>query len=488
MKRLLYIQLGILAWTMILLPAAMGLDVVRRELETGVYAVLRDARNMGVEFRVQPTGKGRETLRKYLLIEDDWTVLGESSGVFISLEHLKPESRREVLLRIFEDDFVDGKGWHHTTREDGESVWSASAWITGDGRNSDVVLAHPENGEVPMLMRAGQRVLFPLTLLDETMRRPTGQRAALPRTTPKDLVIDHLLLEPELPYRNRERSHALTGVVVILDPGHGGAFVGARHASEGLLEDEINYDVVCRILELLNRGTSARVYLTSMDESSGLKPTDARRFSHDQDEVLLTTPRHLNSDSSSVSVNLRWMLVNAIYEREINRGVYKKNVIFTSIHTEAMPNSSMRGTIVYVPGARLRRSEEACFDNLYAEYDVGRSHYRFTSTHAERNRDEALSRQFAETLIDQLGAIGVHVHDMGDPIRSQIRQGPTQVFLPAVLRNTMVPTKVLIEMANLTNEADRQLLASPVWRQKFAAAYVDALKRHFGAGSLASRE
>jgi len=44
-----------------------------------------------------------------------------------------------------------------------------------------------------------------------------------------------------------------------------------------------------------------------------------------------------------------------------------------------------------------------------------------------------------------------------------------------------VPTKVLVETANLNNATDRSRLADPWWRQQFAKAYVDALKIHFDA-------
>jgi N-acetylmuramoyl-L-alanine amidase len=44
----------------------------------------------------------------------------------------------------------------------------------------------------------------------------------------------------------------------------------------------------------------------------------------------------------------------------------------------------------------------------------------------------------------------------------------------------------LIETANIVNPTDRDRLADPWWRQQFAHAYVDALKRHFAAGGLES--
>jgi N-acetylmuramoyl-L-alanine amidase len=48
-----------------------------------------------------------------------------------------------------------------------------------------------------------------------------------------------------------------------------------------------------------------------------------------------------------------------------------------------------------------------------------------------------------------------------------------------VLRNTLVPTKVLIECANLTNPTDCKWASQPWWRQRFAEACVQALKDYY---------
>lgn len=72
------------------------------------------------------------------------------------------------------------------------------------------------------------------------------------------------------------------------------------------------------------------------------------------------------------------------------------------------------------------------------------------------------------------------VHDAGDPIRNVIRQSGGKAYLPAVLRNTAVPTKILIEVANMTNPTDQTHLANPQWRQWFAEAFVQALRNHYG--------
>ncbi len=73
------------------------------------------------------------------------------------------------------------------------------------------------------------------------------------------------------------------------------------------------------------------------------------------------------------------------------------------------------------------------------------------------------------------------VHDAGPPIRNVIRRSGGQTFVPAVLRNTLVPTKVLVEAANMTNPTDQQRLADPEWREWFAEAFVNAVKLHFAS-------
>ena len=102
-----------------------------------------------------------------------------------------------------------------------------------------------------------------------------------------------------------------------------------------------------------------------------------------------------------------------------------------------------------------------------------------------RNNSEADKtnwwRNLAEDIMKALGKKHVRRHLEGDWIRSQIQKDSGKVYLPAVLRNTLIPIKLLIEVANMTNETDAERLADPQWRQEFAEAYVDALEAYFGS-------
>jgi len=140
--------------------------------------------------------------------------------------------------------------------------------------------------------------------------------------------------------------------------------------------------------------------------------------------------------------------------------------------------------MIYIPGAKYRRGEEVRRDAVYSKYEEGRKFNRFSSSSSERRTDEASSRNFANVVLTELGKKRIKRHDTGDPIRSQIRRTKTKVYVPAVLRNTKVPTKILIETANLQNATDRKRLADPWWRQQFARAYVDALKVYYGTNQV----
>ena len=355
----------------------------------------------------------------------------------------------------------------------GEALYtSVVARFTDYRENADIleacrVIAGKSNIRDVTDIRTGQTVVIPAYMLSD-------------RYQPHDSVarkeFEQVMKEAERLAKSRPVARDLGGVVVILDPGHGGADQGAAYPP--LYEDEINYDIACRIKRLLGK-TDAKVYMTMRDKSTGYEPTDARIFSHDRDEELNTNPPYPIDDNSKVSLNLRWMLVNSIYDQEVKAGTDSRKVVFTSVHTDSLYNQSLRGSMIYIPGAKLRRGEERQTAAVYARYEEGRGYNTFRSNHSDLLRDEALSRNFANVVMEQLGEHRIKRHDHGDPIRSQIRRSANSVWVPAVLRNNDVPTKILLETANLTNATDRARLSDPWWREQFAVAYVNALRAYF---------
>ena len=65
------------------------------------------------------------------------------------------------------------------------------------------------------------------------------------------------------------------------------------------------------------------------------------------------------------------------------------------------------------------------------------------------------------------------------PVRNRIIRGKSR-FVPAVLRGNAIPTKVLVELLNLSNAEDASILASATERSRLASGIVDALYAHFG--------
>ena len=320
-------------------------------------------------------------------------------------------------------------------------------------------------------MQPGQRIIIPIEMLSDQYQ-PAGSEQ---RQVYEEVREEQVRLQAQ-----QIRSKDLEGVVVILDPGHGGRDHGAAYEPMGLYEDELNYDIACRIKEILETQTQARVFMTVKDTVQGFNYSNASRFKHDTNEILLTTPPYNNHDAS-ISANLRWYLVNHIYRKLLAEGVDERKMLFASIHCDALFNEQLRGAMVYVPGAQYRRDREQPSNPIYDRFAEAREQRAVTTTAAERRRDEAMSRNFASTLLRNLAQHNppIKVHSTGDPIRNVIRQSGGRAYVPAVLRNTKVPTKVLIECANLTNAADRANLADHAWRQAFAEAFVNALRDHF---------
>lgn len=320
-------------------------------------------------------------------------------------------------------------------------------------------------------VEVGQRIKIPVDLLsDQYQARGTTQRESYETIREEARRLQAI----------RTGTRDLEGVVVVLDPGHGGVDPGAIREADGLYEDEINYDIACRIKGILESTTRAQVHMTLEDPSQGFRPSDNSRFVHDKDERILTTPKYpiVNKD---VANNLRWYLANSVYSQARKQGIDPQKCVFASIHCDYIYDETVRGMMVYVPGTAHRKNEESHTTGVYAQFEEVKRNPVASSTYSQRVQDEALSRTFAETLTRSLRAHNppLKVHSIGNPIRSEIRKSGGKSYLPTVLRNTAVPTKVLVEVANMNNPQDRAHLANPQWRQWFAEAFVDALRSHY---------
>lgn len=318
---------------------------------------------------------------------------------------------------------------------------------------------------------AGQRIRIPLDMLSDRFQPQGSERREAYEAT---------VAEADRLRQQHVKSEDLSGIVVVLDPGHGGRDYGAAATASNLYEDEIAYDIACRLKGLLEARTQAKVHMTMRDRSQGFSSTNEKSFKHETDEEVLTTPPYPNEDAK-VSANLRWYLANSLFRQAQAAGVDERKVVFLSIHCDMLFNERVRGAMVYIPGAAYRRESEKPEGAVYNRYQESRDHREATTTAEIRRRDEAISLNLSKLIIGSLRGHNppIKVHSASEPIRNVIRQSGGRAYVPAVLRNTLIPTKVLVEVANMNNATDRERLADPEWRQWFAEALYDALKKHF---------
>ena len=279
-------------------------------------------------------------------------------------------------------------------------------------------------------------------------------------------------------YRNVFSSRDLEGVYVILDPGHGGSDPGAIGRG-GMREDEYAYDIDCRIRRLLRSRTRAKVYMTTWDKKSGYRVRDSRWLRPDKNEVLLTTPRYQNHDAT-VSANLRCFLAASIY-KSLPRSVRKDNrVVFTSVHADSL-YPELSGATIYIPDARLSHKTLDRKGGVYDRTKEVRSCRPIKTTYWQRVRSEGYSRYLSLELLAALKRRNVPTLPY-HPVRDRVTRGRRE-YVPAVIRYNPVPTKLLLEVANLKNSSDCQRLRNPDYRERIATAYVDALRRYYGRKS-----
>ena len=324
------------------------------------------------------------------------------------------------------------------------------------------------------------RIKIPMNLLD-TQWRPEGDPARLAEAQEERVVaqvtreINQELAQSRREERARPASRALEGVTVIIDAGHGGRDPGAL-GSSGLTENEVCYDIFVRIKRELERRTRATVLATNEDQQTHYAPSDASTIRDNNNECLLTTPQFCNTNTVT-SANLRFYLANAYVRQALAQGKDLDNVVFASIHADAL-HTSVRGATVYIPSARYSAGRYNA-RSAYRRYTEVAQRPTVSLSNDERSRSQALSQRFAENFMSQLRSGRIAVHE-SRPIRSYIvRAAGRSPFVPAVIRYNKAPTKVLIEIGNIKNTHDAANMRSASWRERFATAFVDALIENF---------
>jgi N-acetylmuramoyl-L-alanine amidase len=269
-----------------------------------------------------------------------------------------------------------------------------------------------------------------------------------------------------------EAGPRLSGVRVVLDPGHGGIDSGAR--ANGVWESDFVYDVAMRVKRLLELNTDAQVFSTLRYPgiSAGIREHIPAMTT---DAVLMTTPPKPNDGDSpnSISVNLRWVMANHFFAAK--KGADIRKTIFISFHADSR-HPSGKGTMVYVPASKMIPDKHSWNGGgaSVAELKTGG---KFNFTARQKRESEAQSLIFANGLLRELAKESLPVHE-NRPVRNVINRSGREI-VPAVLRTNVATTKVLIEVVNLQNGEDAALLKNADYRELFAESVLRAIRAHY---------
>jgi N-acetylmuramoyl-L-alanine amidase len=314
----------------------------------------------------------------------------------------------------------------------------------------------------------GYRVKIPLDLLLPEF---------LPAGHPRRLEYESQLAESSQ-FTNQVQAADLQGITVILDAGHGGPDPGASFG--GVWESVYVYDIQLRVRRLLLERTGAEVFLTTR-QGNELEILDRDVLPFSKDRRILTNPPY--PVDTGAGVHLRWYLANSLFNRALRDGGDPHKVVFLSIHADSL-HPSLRGAMVYIPGADLRGGRFRKDGATYASRAEWREQPEVAFTREERVESEGLSRQLALQLIKAFGKKGIATHPF-KPVRERIiRQ--RGAFVPAVLRYNAIPASLLLEVSNLANVEDRELLQTRAFREAIAEGVVDAILAYYGQGAAAA--
>ncbi len=381
-----------------------------------------------------------------------------------------PESE-PVSLEFGED--AKGKFAEYRIRK-GEALYSAVVVrFTGRLFAEDVIqlaleIAERSGIEDVHAIPVGYPVKIPLAALSAEF---------LPKQDPRARALAHEKAEASQ-FGAPVPASGLAGVRVVLDAGHGGRDTGTIH--RGVWESTYVYDVACRLRKVLAERTRAEIVMTTR-EPSGWDAPERDRLPDSKRRALLTDPPHLLADPVT-GVNLRWYLANSVLRRP---GADKKLVapertVFISLHADSL-HPSVRGAMAYVPGERFLRDRYGKKGKEYAAYREWREEPVVSFLKRDRVAAEGVSTRLAERILGAIRENGLPVHPFS-PVRTHVIRGGRE-WVPAVLRYNRIPNRVLLEIANLANDADRELTLRKGFRQKMAESIASGLLDFFGAGS-----
>ena len=454
-------------------------------------------------------------LVRYNKMRNKGNILKKGDVIKIPWKWISPElSLRQVSLKpplkLKQD--KSGKLYAHYQMKHGETLYS-SVVIRFTGRLLNDEVNHVANKLLKLnnisdakLIQTRQKIRIPLEWLSEeylgsqandvsskkTSVKKTNKKKTKKIKSSKAVASKKKLKRGKSTQKavaqktKSKRKNNVHKIHVILDSGHGGrdpgATAGSRKNKDLIYEDEVVYDISKRMSKLFKK--QGIIVHPTLSDPNQKQPIRYLSHSHDRDERLLVTPHYLTRNAR-IGVNMRVYLVNHIFKNLRKKKVPSENILFISLHGDAL-HSSLSGAMVYFPDSRLRRGRFNMSSKIYRK----RKEYSTNLTYKPRDNkySEKLSKSFGKNIINEFRELGLRTHRVSSAVRGYLyRKG--KKTLPAVLRYSMVPTSVLVEIANLNNRLDRRDLLKSKIRQKIAKAITNSVTTHFDrpSGLVAQR-
>ena len=448
-------------------------------------------------------------LVRYNKMRNKGNILKKGDVIKIPWKWISPElSLRQVSLKpplkIKQDKL--GKLYAHYQMKDGETLYSSVVIrFTGRLLNDEVnqvanKLLKLNNISDAKLIQSRQKIRIPLEWLSEeflvfqtndvsstktsvkkTKKNKTKKiKSSKVAVSKKKLKQGKSIQKAVAQKTKSKRKKNVHKIHVILDSGHGGrdpgATAGSRKNKDIIYEDEVVYDISKRMSKLFKK--QGIIVHPTLADPNQKQPIRYLSRSNDRDEHLLVTPRYLTRNAR-IGVNMRVYLVNHIFQQLRKKKVPSDNILFISLHGDAL-HSSLSGAMVYYPDHRLRRGRFILSSKIYRK----RKEYISKLTYNQRDNiySEKLSKSFGKVIINQFSKLRLRTHRVSSAVRGYLyRKG--KKTLPAVLRYSKVPTSVLVEIANLNNRLDRRDLLKSKTRQQIAKAIINSVTAHFDRSS-----